>query len=66
MELALSIIVGINTLTLVAVLTNTYRIGSLTGRMKNGDFVKCPYYKHSGNSSDCSDYDSEGVKNAKR
>ena len=36
---------GLNLFILGAVILNSYRVGKIEGGMKNGGYVKCPFYK---------------------
>lgn len=36
---------GMNAVILASVLYNSYRVGKLEGRLKNGDFLRCPFYR---------------------
>ena len=47
---------GINIAILAFVVSNTLRIGNLQGSMKNGDFVRCPFFKKRVNNAvNCND-----------
>ena len=45
-------IVGLNGIILATTLYNTLRIGKLQGRLDNGDFLRCPFYRK-GKGSNC-------------
>jgi len=45
---AIYILIGMNTIILGLVAANTLRIGKLQGRLNNGDYLRCPFYKGGG------------------
>ena len=45
----ISIVIGLNALILVGIIANSLRIGRLEGRLKNGDYLRCPFYRGKGN-----------------
>ncbi|KKK54909.1 hypothetical protein LCGC14_3079900 [marine sediment metagenome] len=38
-------IVGLNGIILATTIYNSLRIGKLQGRLDNGDFLRCPFYR---------------------
>ena len=44
-ETAFIVSSGFNLLVLGAILLNNYRIGKIEGVMKNGGYLKCPFYR---------------------
>lgn len=36
---------GMNSLILGGIAYNTFRIGKIQGRLDNGDYLRCPFYK---------------------
>ena len=42
-------LIGMNGVILASVIWNTIRIGRLQGRLENGDFLRCPFYKKGNN-----------------
>jgi len=55
-------LLGANGVILVSVIYNSFRVGRLEGRLKNGDFLRCPFYK--AKSKGCND--GEGNKGDKK
>ncbi len=53
----IKIVLGLNGLVFVALVANTFRIGRLEGRMTNGDYLKCPFYRGSKDTKKCRDED---------
>lgn len=45
MDVALYAVIGINLFILGVVFTINARVGKLEGRLKNGDFLRCPFYR---------------------
>ncbi len=41
----IEVLMGLNTFILGAVIYNTLRVGKLEGRLMNGDFLRCPFYR---------------------
>ena len=40
-----TLVVSSNALVLAGVILNNYRIGKIEGRLKNGGYITCPFYK---------------------
>jgi len=40
---------GSNTVILTAVVWNSIRVGRLQGRLDNGDYLRCPFYRGNSN-----------------
>ena len=41
----ITILLGLNLAIFATVIVNTLRIGKLQGRLENGDFLRCPFYR---------------------
>ena len=44
-EILITTILSLNVFILGATLLNNYRIGKIEGGLRNGSFIKCPFYK---------------------
>lgn len=44
-EVIVGVSAGINVLTLSAIILNSYRIGKIEGALRNGDYLRCPFYR---------------------
>ncbi len=53
----IKILVGMNGIMLVAVITNAIRTGRLEGRLNNGDYLRCPFYRGNNPKDKCKDKD---------
>ena len=39
------ILIGLNSFILATVITTIYRVGKIEGVLRNGDFLRCPFYR---------------------
>ena len=39
------ILVGLNGAILAGIIFNSIRVGRLEGRLRNGDYLRCPFYR---------------------
>jgi len=56
------VLLGVNGAVLAGMVYNSYRVGRLEGRLENGDFLRCPFYR--AKNKGCND--GEGNKSDKK